>query len=135
MFVESETIHYRLTDATSEKNGTFRNVAQFGRLTKELQHSSMSLRLIPIKPTFQKMERLARDLSRDFGKKINFRVAGDDTELDRTVVEDIGDPLVHMVRNSLDYAFVDAPTKARLKQDLESAFRRFEQQAPAAPAK
>ena len=80
-----------------------RNVAQFGRLTKELQHSSMSLRLIPIKPTFQKMERLARDLSRDFDKKINFRVAGDDTELDRTVVEEISDPLVHMVRNSLDH--------------------------------
>lgn len=80
-----------------------RNIAQFGRLTKELQHSSMSLRLIPIKPTFQKMERLARDLSRDFGKKINFRVVGEETELDRTVVEDIGDPLVHMVRNSLDH--------------------------------
>lgn len=80
-----------------------RNIAQFGRLTKELQHSSMSLRLIPIKSTFQKMERLARDLSRDFGKKINFRVIGEETELDRTVVEDISDPLVHMVRNSLDH--------------------------------
>lgn len=86
-----------------EDTGLTRNIAQFGRLTKELQHSSMSLRLIPIKPTFQKMERLARDLSRDFGKKINFRVVGDDTELDRTVVEDIGDPLIHMVRNSLDH--------------------------------
>jgi two-component system chemotaxis sensor kinase CheA len=63
----------------------------------------MSLRMIPVKPTFQKMERLARDLSRDFGKKVNFHVHGEDTELDRTVVEDIGDPLVHMVRNSLDH--------------------------------
>jgi two-component system, chemotaxis family, sensor kinase CheA len=80
-----------------------RNIAQFGRITKELQHTAMSLRMIPVKPTFQKMERLARDLSRDFGKKVNFAVAGEDTELDRTVVEDIGDPLVHMVRNSLDH--------------------------------
>ena len=80
-----------------------RNVSQFGRLTKELQHTAMSLRMIPVKPTFQKMERLARDLSRDFGKKVNFHVSGEDTELDRTVVEDIGDPLVHMVRNSLDH--------------------------------
>ena len=80
-----------------------RNIAQFGRLTKELQHSSMSLRMIPVKPTFQKMERLARDLSKDFGKKVNFHVSGEDTDLDRTVVEDIGDPLVHMVRNSLDH--------------------------------
>jgi two-component system chemotaxis sensor kinase CheA len=68
-----------------------------------MQHTAMSLRMIPIKPTFQKMERLARDLSRDFGKKVNFHVSGEDTELDRTVVEDIGDPLVHMVRNSLDH--------------------------------
>jgi len=80
-----------------------RNIAQFGRLSKEMQHTAMSLRMIPIKPTFQKMERLARDLSRDFGKKVNFSVSGEDTELDRTVVEDIGDPLVHMVRNSLDH--------------------------------
>jgi len=80
-----------------------RNISQFGRLTKEMQHTAMSLRMIPIKPTFQKMERLARDLSRDFGKKVNFHVNGEDTELDRTVVEDIGDPLVHMVRNSLDH--------------------------------
>jgi two-component system chemotaxis sensor kinase CheA len=80
-----------------------RNISQFGRLTKEMQHTAMSLRMIPIKPTFQKMERLARDLARDFGKKVNFSVSGEDTELDRTVVEDIGDPLVHMVRNSLDH--------------------------------
>jgi len=87
----------------SENTALARNIAQFGRLTKELQHTSMSLRMIPIKPTFQKMERLARDLARDFGKKVNFNVSGEDTELDRTVVEDIGDPLVHMVRNSLDH--------------------------------
>jgi two-component system chemotaxis sensor kinase CheA len=80
-----------------------RNVAQLSRITKELQHTAMSLRMIPIKPTFQKMERLARDLARNFGKKVHFHVSGEDTELDRTVVEEIGDPLVHMVRNSLDH--------------------------------
>jgi two-component system, chemotaxis family, sensor kinase CheA len=80
-----------------------RNIAQLGRITKELQRNAMSLRLMPIKPTFQKMERLARDLSRDFGKKIAFHTEGEDTEVDRTVVEEIADPLVHMVRNSLDH--------------------------------
>ncbi|HET7537886.1 MAG TPA: chemotaxis protein CheA [Candidatus Didemnitutus sp.] len=80
-----------------------RNVAQLSRITKELQHTAMSLRMIPVKPTFQKMERLARDLARDFGKKVHFQVTGEDTELDRTVVEEIGDPLVHMVRNALDH--------------------------------
>ena len=80
-----------------------RNVSQLARITKELQHTAMSLRMIPIKPTFQKMERLARDLARDFSKKVQFVTSGEDTELDRTVVEEIGDPLVHMVRNALDH--------------------------------
>lgn len=80
-----------------------RNVAQLSRITKELQHTAMSLRMIPIKQSFQKMERLARDLARDFGKKVAFTTSGEDTELDRTVVEEIGDPLVHMVRNALDH--------------------------------
>jgi two-component system chemotaxis sensor kinase CheA len=89
-----------------------RNVAQLGRITKELQSTAMSLRMIPIKPTFQKMERLARDLARDFGKKVAFATSGEDTELDRTVVEEIGDPLVHMVRNALDHGL--EPAAARL---------------------
>jgi len=80
-----------------------RNVAQLSRITKELQHTSMALRMIPIKQTFQKMERLARDLARSCVKKVQFATAGDDTELDRTVVEEIADPLVHMVRNSMDH--------------------------------
>ena len=80
-----------------------RNVTQLARITKELQHTAMALRMIPIKPMFQKMERLARDLAREFGKKVQFTTTGDDTELDRTVVEQIGDPLVHMVRNALDH--------------------------------
>jgi two-component system chemotaxis sensor kinase CheA len=80
-----------------------RNVAQLARITKELQHTAMSLRMIPIKSTFQKMERLSRDLAREFGKKVVFATSGEDTELDRTVVEQIGDPLVHMVRNALDH--------------------------------
>jgi len=89
-----------------------RNVAQLSRITKELQHTAMSLRMIPIKPTFQKMERLARDLARDFGKKVHFATSGEDTELDRTVVEEIGDPLVHMVRNALDHGL--EPTADRV---------------------
>ena len=80
-----------------------RNVTQLSRIAKELQHTAMSLRMIPIKPTFQKMERLARDLAQNFGKKVLFQVSGEDTELDRTMVEEIADPLVHMVRNALDH--------------------------------
>ena len=96
--------------ASSENSALQRNVAQLSRITKELQSTAMSLRMIPIKPTFQKMERLARDLARDFGKKVSFGTSGEDTELDRTVVEQIGDPLVHMVRNALDHG-LEAPAE------------------------
>ena len=95
-----------------------RNVSQLSRITKELQHTAMGLRMIPIKPAFQKMERLARDLARDFGKKVHFTTSGEDTELDRTVVEEIGDPLVHMVRNALDHGLEGpADRLARGKSD------------------
>ncbi len=91
-----------------------RNLAQVTRITKELQHTSMALRMIPVKATFQKMERLARDLARDCGKKVAFSVEGEDTELDRTVVEEISDPLVHMVRNSLDHGLESAAERLRV---------------------
>lgn len=80
-----------------------RNVGQLNRIAKELQHNAMSLRMIPIKPTFQKMERLVRDLAKNLDKKVAFHTEGEDTELDRTVVEEIADPLVHMVRNAVDH--------------------------------
>jgi two-component system chemotaxis sensor kinase CheA len=102
----------------AENTALQRNVTQLSRITKELQHTAMALRMIPVKPTFQKMERLSRDLARDCGKKVHFIVSGEDTELDRTVVEEIGDPLVHMVRNSLDHGLEPpADRVARGKSD------------------
>jgi two-component system chemotaxis sensor kinase CheA len=95
-----------------------RNVIQLGRITKELQHNAMSLRMVPVKPTFQKMERLARDLARDFGKKVTFVTSGEETEVDRTVVEEIADPLIHMVRNSMDHG-VEPPSERRAKGKAE----------------
>lgn len=79
------------------------NVGQLSRITKELQGTAMALRMIPIQPTFQKMERLARDLARECRKSVAFTTQGGETELDRTMVEEIADPLVHMVRNALDH--------------------------------
>jgi len=98
---------------TDNNNALMRNLSQVTRITKELQHTSMSLRMIPVKSTFQKMERLARDLARDCAKKVTFVVEGEDTELDRTVVEEISDPLIHMVRNSLDHGL--EPPEERIK--------------------
>jgi len=80
-----------------------RNVAQLGRITKELQRVSMSLRMVPIRGVFQKMARVVRDIGAKQKKKVQFLTSGEDTELDRGVVEELNDPLLHMIRNSMDH--------------------------------
>lgn len=79
------------------------NLAQLNRITKELQRTAMSLRMVPIRGTFQKMTRLVRDVSSKQGKQIDLVLEGEDTELDRSIVEELGDPLIHMIRNSVDH--------------------------------
>ena len=90
--------------------GLSRNLAQLRRVTSELQRAAMSMRMVPIRQTFQKMSRLVRDLCRKSGKQVELMLSGEDTELDRKVVEEITDPLMHMVRNSVDHGIepVDA---------------------------
>ena len=80
-----------------------RNLAQLARITNDLQKTAMSLRMVPIRSTFQKMNRLVRDIASKQGKEVELRLLGEDTELDRTIVEQLNDPLVHMVRNSIDH--------------------------------
>ncbi len=82
---------------------TQRNLTHVGKIIRDLQEVAMSLRMVTIKAQFQKMARLVRDLSIKAGKNIEFKMEGEDTELDRNVVEEIADPLVHMVRNSCDH--------------------------------
>jgi two-component system chemotaxis sensor kinase CheA len=80
-----------------------RDLAQLGRTTRELQRTAMSLRMLPIRSTFQKMNRLVRDTSARLGKQVELIVDGEETELDRTIVEEISDPLIHMIRNAIDH--------------------------------
>jgi two-component system chemotaxis sensor kinase CheA len=76
---------------------------QMARHTRELQESVMQIRMLPISFTFSRFPRLVHDLGRQLGKKIDLKLTGENTELDKTVIEKIGDPLVHLVRNSLDH--------------------------------
>jgi two-component system chemotaxis sensor kinase CheA len=85
-----------------------RNLSHLGKITRELQDLSMSMRMVPIQGVFQKMARLVRDLARKANKEIDFIVTGGETELDRNVVEAISDPLVHMVRNAADHG-IESP--------------------------
>jgi two-component system chemotaxis sensor kinase CheA len=85
-----------------------RNLLQLGRITDEVQRASMAMRMVPIGQLFQKMERLIRDLSRKHGKKIELETQGRDIEMDRNMVEELGDPLMHMVRNAVDHGIETA---------------------------
>ena len=76
---------------------------QLSRVTTELQRNAMSLRMVPIRSMFQKMGRLVRDLGTSQNKQVQLVLEGEDTELDRNIVEKIGDPLIHMIRNSIDH--------------------------------
>ncbi|MBI3658738.1 MAG: chemotaxis protein CheA [Acidobacteria bacterium] len=78
-------------------------VTRAGKITRELQDLTMSMRMVPLKASFQKMARLTRDLAQKSGKLVDFVTEGEDTEIDRNMVDIIGDPLVHMVRNALDH--------------------------------
>jgi len=80
-----------------------RNMAQLRRLTADLQRNSMALRMVPIRQAFQKVARVVRDISRKAGKPVDLVITGEDTELDRKMVEEITDPLMHMARNSVDH--------------------------------
>ncbi|MDR2577668.1 MAG: chemotaxis protein CheA [Chitinispirillales bacterium] len=79
------------------------NARQLRKITRQLQEIGLSMRMMSLKATFNKMARLIRDLGRKAGKEINFVTIGEDTELDKSVIEHISDPLVHMLRNSADH--------------------------------
>ena len=78
-------------------------LVQLERHTRELQESVMRIRMVPISFSFSRFPRLVHDLSQKLGKKIELKMSGENTEVDKTVIEKIGDPLVHLVRNSLDH--------------------------------
>ncbi len=87
-------------------------LAQLERNTRELQESVMRIRMLPISFAFSRFPRMVRDLSQKLNKKIELRLSGESTELDKTVMEKIGDPLVHLVRNSIDHGI--EPPQERL---------------------
>lgn len=72
-------------------------------VTSELQMQVLKIRMIPVEKVFKKFPRIVRNMSRDLGKEVNLEIIGEETELDRSVVDEIGDPLIHLIRNALDH--------------------------------
>jgi two-component system chemotaxis sensor kinase CheA len=92
----------------------FRSTAQnLGRITSELQEGVMRIRMVPISQIFSRFPRLVRDLSKSLDKRIQLKIEGEDTELDKSVIEDLLDPLIHCVRNSLDHGIENPKDRKR----------------------
>ena len=78
-------------------------IEQVDRITTDLQSVVMKVRMVPIKQVFNRFPRMVRDLTHELGKEVEFHIEGEETELDRTVIDEIGDPLVHLLRNAIDH--------------------------------
>lgn len=89
-----------------------RNLGHLTRITADVQRVAMAMRMIPVGQLFGRMARLVRDLARKSGKQANLELSGEDTELDRNMVEELADPLMHMIRNSVDHGA--EPPEARI---------------------
>lgn len=85
------------------------NMSGFLRITRELQNLSMSLRMVALKPTFQKLTRIARDTIQELHKDVEFVMSGEATEIDRAVAEKLLDPLVHMIKNAISHGIEENP--------------------------
>lgn len=96
-----------------------KTVHQLSKVTKEVQDISMGLRMVPIKPSFQKMQRIVRDTSQLLDKEVILITKGDDTELDKTVLESITDPLVHLIRNSVDHGIEKAVDRITVGKPMQ----------------
>ncbi|KPA13449.1 Chemotaxis protein CheA [Candidatus Magnetomorum sp. HK-1] len=104
LVINQAMLNQEIGDSVSSDNRKiYSSITQLTRITSEIQRISMSMRMIPIKQTFQKMIRLVRDLAKKSGKQIGLKMLGEETEIDRNMVDEIYDPLVHLVRNSCDH--------------------------------
>jgi two-component system chemotaxis sensor kinase CheA len=95
-----DNVESQLKATTNEFNNTAQNLS---RTTSDLQEGVMQIRMVPISQIFNRFPRLVRDVSKDLQKKVNLNIEGEETELDKSVIEDLLDPLIHCVRNSIDH--------------------------------
>jgi two-component system, chemotaxis family, sensor kinase CheA len=112
LVITESMVSQMMRDKYSDSN-MMGSLSQLDKITRQLQEMSTSLRMIPVRTTFQKMARLVRDLAKKSGKTIDFIMNGEDTELDKTVVDKIGDPLIHMIRNSVDHGIESAADRVK----------------------
>ena len=99
---------------THRMSDLMETLEQMDRVTGDLQNIVMKVRMVPVSAVFNRFPRMVRDVSKDLGKEINLTIEGEETELDRTVIDEIGDPIMHLLRNSLDHG-VESPDAREAK--------------------
>ncbi|WP_026675491.1 chemotaxis protein CheA [Alkalihalobacterium bogoriense] len=104
----------RLEQISSElkNNELNETVERMSRISGDLQEIILTMRMMPVDQVFNRFPRMVRSLSKDLNKKVNLQIIGAETELDRTIIDEIGDPLVHLIRNSIDHG-IETPEKRR----------------------
>ncbi|GHV22076.1 hypothetical protein AGMMS49959_12300 [Planctomycetales bacterium] len=114
LVIAESMVDQSINKLTSDQPVLVRQIGQLSKITRTLQEIGMSLRMMPIRGVFNKMERLVRDLSHKSNKSVRLETIGEDTELDKSLIERIGDILVHMVRNSVDHG-IESAVKDRIE--------------------
>jgi two-component system chemotaxis sensor kinase CheA len=111
---ELVTVQARLTEFAAQSDDPEVSAVseEIERLTSALRENSMNIRMLPIRATFEKFRRLVHDLARDLGKDVELTMEGADTELDKTVIDQLGDPLMHLIRNSMDHGIGSPEVRA-----------------------
>ncbi|MBU1172613.1 MAG: chemotaxis protein CheA [Proteobacteria bacterium] len=109
--------------AASSNQKLNQNLNQLGQIVSNIQKIAMSMRMVPISATFQKMVRLVRDLSKSCNKDVGLAMSGEDTEIDRNVVEALYEPMVHMIRNSIDHGLETAEKRAKTRKPEKGSIR------------
>lgn len=110
---------------TDQSRDLARKVAHAGKTVRELQDLSLSLRMVPLRATFQKMTRVVRDTARRVGKRVELVTDGEETEIDRKLVDALADPLVHMVRNAVDHGIEPQDQRLRAGKPAAGTVRLF----------
>jgi len=101
-------IHSRLTRLNANYDQIFETITHLGRITDQIQEEVMHIRMLPIAGVFGKFPRMVHDMSQKVGKLIDLVMSGEETEMDRSMIEEINDPLIHLIRNSVDHG-IESP--------------------------
>ncbi len=89
---------------------------QMNRVSDSLQRGVLQTRMVPVAPLFNRFKRVVRDISRELGKQVQLEIRGEKTELDKRMIDELGDPLVHLVRNAIDHGIESAEARAASRQ-------------------